>query len=569
MNNCAKIHIKKLFLTLIVAFATVCGFAQSINHGRFNDYMFRGGDVVLRGRFENYPQGETPQYVVANVMDYFSSQNQNQLLKVNPDGTFCGAVKLPHSQICFIDASPHTIITFLSVGDTLEWVSKPDGSWMNDRSSMFLELFTESLNAIDKYYGISPYGDLSQPYMYSKDGNRDTIQWAIERNIDIMELVIKDIRRGRIELPDSLSPLACEMVKSNILFKGLSNIVELLETWRFSSGSYLVYDEKAGEYEEVVKNTTAKPLDLRRLRKFFIKHEKDLFDNPCVLFNSSTFWALFNSLRNTIYAPLHHGKTAYAPAGAEQDVADYALWHILPREYRDGFLEKALPLSGDTLYTQEEKIRQGFEKIHDLYGISSSTFLSQMALTLYVFGQHFEGVDGDKYITEKAKAAMPYITDPVVAHHFLELYRKHVVANESAVVLMLNAFANEVADRVLSPYKGNVMFLDFWSYGCGPCRAGMLEQRELVEQLKGKPVKFIYIASTEYDDVEHSTQWMREKGINGEALFIDERDWAALKGLFNFTGTPHCVVVDSRGFVHEVEYWDIEKVKKKIAELID
>ena len=28
MNNCAKIHMKKLFLTLIVAFATLCGFAQ-------------------------------------------------------------------------------------------------------------------------------------------------------------------------------------------------------------------------------------------------------------------------------------------------------------------------------------------------------------------------------------------------------------------------------------------------------------------------------------------------------------------------------------------------------------
>ena len=81
---------KKLFLTLIIAFATVCGFAQVIDHGQFNDYMFRGGDVVLNGRFENYPQGEMPQYVVANVMDYFSLQNQNQLVKVNADGTFCG-----------------------------------------------------------------------------------------------------------------------------------------------------------------------------------------------------------------------------------------------------------------------------------------------------------------------------------------------------------------------------------------------------------------------------------------------------------------------------------------------
>ena len=537
---------KKRLLTLLFVFATVCGFAQVIDHGQLNDYMFRGGDVVLKGRFENYSQSEMPQYVVANVMDYFSLQNQNQLVKVNADGTFCGTVKLPHSQICFIDASPHTIIPLLSVGDTLEAVFTPNDYVLNSRNNHLADIFTESQNEIYKRYADSPYGDLSQPYIYSKDGNRDTIQWAIERNIDIMEQAIKDIRRDRIMLPDSLSPLACEMVKSNILFKGLSNIVELLETWRFSSG---------------------KPLDLRRLRKFFKKYEKDLFDNPCILYNSSTFWALFNSLRNTVYAPLYHGATTYAPAGAEQDVADYALWHILPREYRDGFLEKALPLSGDTLYTQEDEIRQGFENIYDMYGISSSSFLSQMALTLYVYGQHFEGVDGDKYITEKAKAGMPFITHPVVAHHFLELYRKHVVANESAVIPMLNAFANEVADRVLSPYKGNVLFLDFWSYGCGPCRAGMLEQRELVERMKGKPVKFIYIASTEYDDVEHSTQWLKEKGINGEALFVDERDWTALKGLFNFTGTPALVLIGRDGFVHDASH-DVNALEKKIEELL-
>ena len=558
---------KKIFLTLIVAFATLYGFAQVIDHGQFNDYMFRGGDVVFKGRFENYSQSEMPQYVVANVMDYFSLQNQNQLVKVNADGTFCGTVKLPHSQICFIDASPHTIIPLLSVGDTLEAVFTPNDYVLNSRNNHLADIFTESQNEIYKRYADSPYGDLSQPYIYSKDGNRDTIQWAIERNIDIMEQAIKDIRRGRIVIPDSLSPLACEMVKSDILFKGLANITELLEAWRFSSGRSLVYDEMAGEYKEVVKNAIAKPLDLRRLRKFFIKHEKVLFDNPCILFNSSTFWALFNSLRNTIYVPLYHGATAYAPAGTEQDVADYALWHILPREYRDGFFEKALPLSGDTLYTQEDKIRQGFENIYDMYGISSSTFLSQMALTLYVFGQHFDGVDADNYITEKAKAAMPFITDPVVAHHFLELYRKHAVANENTVVPMLNAFANEVADRVLSPYKGNVMFLDFWSYGCGPCRAGMLEQRELVERMKGKPVKFIYIASTEYDDLEHSTQWLKEKGINGEALFVDERDWTALKGLFNFTGTPALVLIGRDGFVHDASH-DVNALEKEIEELL-
>ena len=76
---------KRLFISLILAFATVCGFAQVIDYEQFNEYQFRGGDAVLKGRFENYPQGETPQYVTVNVMDYFSLQNQNQLVRVNID----------------------------------------------------------------------------------------------------------------------------------------------------------------------------------------------------------------------------------------------------------------------------------------------------------------------------------------------------------------------------------------------------------------------------------------------------------------------------------------------------
>ena len=85
--------------------------------------------------------------------------------------------------------------------------------------------------------------------------------------------------------------------------------------------------------------------------------------------------------------------------------------------------------------------------------------------------------------------------------------------------------------------------------------------------MKGKPVKFIYIASTEYDDVEHSTQWLKEKGINGEALFVDERDWTALKGLFNFTGTPALVLIGRDGFVHDASH-DVNALEKEIEELL-
>ena len=51
MDNYAKILMKKLFLTIIIAFATVCGFAQE--KAAITDYHFRGGTVHFNGQFIN------------------------------------------------------------------------------------------------------------------------------------------------------------------------------------------------------------------------------------------------------------------------------------------------------------------------------------------------------------------------------------------------------------------------------------------------------------------------------------------------------------------------------------
>ena len=36
--------------------------------------------------------------------------------------------------------------------------------------------------------------------------------------------------------------------------------------------------------------------------------------------------------------------------------------------------------------------------------------------------------------------------------------------------------------HIINPYKGNLLYLDFWGMGCGPCLAGMLTQREIIKK---------------------------------------------------------------------------------------
>ena len=50
MNNCAKIHMKRLFLTLIIAFSTAFGFAQDVESSKVDYYE-------IKGKLKNVPDG--------------------------------------------------------------------------------------------------------------------------------------------------------------------------------------------------------------------------------------------------------------------------------------------------------------------------------------------------------------------------------------------------------------------------------------------------------------------------------------------------------------------------------
>ena len=74
----------------------------------------------------------------------------------------------------------------------------------------------------------------------------------------------------------------------------------------------------------------------------------------------------------------------------------------------------------------------------------------------------------------------------------------------------------------------------------------MLDDRETVEALKDKPVKFLYVTS---DGPEACNPWLEENNIKGEHIFITGSEWSQMQEKLNFSGIPFHVLVDKSGKV--------------------
>jgi thiol-disulfide isomerase/thioredoxin len=48
--------------------------------------------------------------------------------------------------------------------------------------------------------------------------------------------------------------------------------------------------------------------------------------------------------------------------------------------------------------------------------------------------------------------------------------------------------------KMMSKYRGKVVYLDIWSLNCGPCRGNMPYSEQLKKRLTGLPIEFVYIS---------------------------------------------------------------------------
>lgn len=143
------------------------------------------------------------------------------------------------------------------------------------------------------------------------------------------------------------------------------------------------------------------------------------------------------------------------------------------------------------------------------------------------------------------------------------------MSNATHVRSALQVSSDKFFDELMKPYKGKVVYIDFWAPWCGPCMSEMPNSKELKKELAGKEVVFLYIGLSCTKQSWENT--IKDKGIEGEHYFANDNDGKLLSDKFNISGIPHYVLVDKNGKVADdraLRPGDRSRLLKKINSLL-
>ncbi len=109
--------------------------------------------------------------------------------------------------------------------------------------------------------------------------------------------------------------------------------------------------------------------------------------------------------------------------------------------------------------------------------------------------------------------------------------------------------ATDIFKKIIDPYKGKILFVDFWATSCGPCVASIKKMKATRKEYAGnKDFDFIFITDERSSPKKTYDNFISKQELkNTFRITLDEFNY--LRQLFKFNGIPRYALIDKNGDV--------------------
>ena len=487
---------------------------QNYPSAELGEYRLHGGNVVVQGRIQIPAEAngeKVPQEVLDQINGRFTVIMRNYIvgkekvsaIEFKNDGTFSLNVYVPYPMQLLVYpmgtvyACPGDTVT-VSINPTAptkEEGVKFDGTGLSGE-------VTRLIQVIDPKYCKPDWSN-----NVHEKGPDSLMVWKDDQVAQMDELV-RQMNTGLPELA-GCSPLASDILRTHIVAMRLQYICDYYMRASYNLREDSTFNEKAY---------------WQQFFSFVAPRAKYLTDNPLLMIAGDDFF--FNRVEFHLFSPITEGgNIAY-----------------LPFDYDAAF---AGVLAREKMQTNREFRMNTMKELQEKLHVSATDFSAQVCHLRSVFST-LRWL-GDRYdqAGDEVAAAMSVVSHPDLIRQGLLTYRKYIKDNEIKVVEdKPMTKGDSIFQRIIEPYKGNVLYVDFWEMSCGPCRGGMLQMRDEVEANKDKPVKYLYITD---DTPEKCKSFLEPNNIKGEHIYITHAEWGYLQEKFQFSAIPFVVLLDKDG----------------------
>lgn len=137
--------------------------------------------------------------------------------------------------------------------------------------------------------------------------------------------------------------------------------------------------------------------------------------------------------------------------------------------------------------------------------------------------------------------SVTHIANPALKAR-VKRYARHLYGDRS-YQLPLNS-DTDFLSRLLAPWAGKAVVLDFWSYLCPPCRKEMSESKHIREMAdRSGKVAVVYVTADDIVPREQYDEFVSGLGLAHRTILLSRPDYDRLHGMFDVKLIPRHVVI--------------------------